>query len=82
MESPNQWPDNLVLIARCQADFAKRWEPERKYERHQFHDELLYLIHLVYREAQAPVLKQIADIVHLMPITFPIRAGAKPPGVK
>lgn len=64
----NQWPDNLKLIAQFQAHFAKRWEPERTYERRQFHDELLYLIHLVYREAQQPMVKQMAEMINRVPL--------------
>lgn len=83
MEPPNnEWPDDLKLIAQRQAAFAKRWQPFGRYEREEFHRELLELIHLIYREAQYPMVKQIEDMINRMPISWAPGSVTTASGIK
>lgn len=83
---PAEWPDNLKLITLVQMSFTKRWEPYGRYEREQFHCELLELVHLIYREAQQPALKQLGDIINRLPFSIetwpPSTKPPLPPEVK
>jgi len=63
----------LTRLADAQQRFIKRWQPEDPYDRYEFARELLYLVHLVYREAQAPLTKQLTEwvMLHPMPVLVP-----------
>ena len=66
MESAPQEQDDRLALTRlvdAQQRFTKRWKPEDPYYQDEFTRELLYLIHLVYREAQAPLTKQLTEWV-------------------
>jgi hypothetical protein len=61
-------PNNPQIIVDVQAQFEKRWAPaDDSYYREQFHQELAYLIHLIYREAQQPMIEHMAKILTLRP---------------
>lgn len=55
---------SLVSVAYAQADFLRRYAPMIE-ERHRvdFEREFAYLLHLIYREAQQPLVKQLTDFV-------------------
>lgn len=55
----------LMRLADAQEDFMQRYsllieDPRRSED---FRRELIYLIHLAYREAQEPLVKQLTDFV-------------------
>ena len=56
---------NLMNVASDSQDFLKRYSelmPDDR-RRDEFQRELMYLIHLVYREAQEPLVQQLRDFV-------------------
>ncbi len=54
----------LVSVAYAQTDFVRRWTPMLTEEhRHEFERELAYIVHLIYREAQQPLVQQLTDFV-------------------
>jgi len=56
---------NLMSLAAAQEDFVRRYAeyiPDDR-RRDDFTRELMYLIHLTYREAQAPMVKHITQIL-------------------
>lgn len=56
-EKPEDF-DRLTLYTR---DFIKRYEPEERRYRLDFERDLHFLIHLIYAEAQRPLLKTLSD---------------------
>jgi hypothetical protein len=56
---------NLMRLASAQDDFVQRYAsliPDDR-RRDDFRRDLIYLIHLAYREAQEPLVKQLTDFV-------------------
>ncbi len=71
----------LMRVADAQADFVRRYVemiPDDR-RRDDFHRELIYLIHLVYREAQEPLVKQITEFVmtHTRPFVIEKTLGER-----
>ena len=67
---------NVERLVTAQQDFIKRWKPDRvgfedRYVQEQFERDLFYLIHLIYNEAQKPLLKTIHDIALASPVKWP-----------
>lgn len=61
----NEEHHNLMSLAAAQADFVRRYSeliPDDR-RRDDFGRELMYLIHLCYREAQTPLVKQITEVL-------------------
>jgi len=66
----------LMRLADALADFLRRYSemiPDDR-RREDFQRELAYLIHLTYREAQQPLVKQITEFVtaHSRPLMFEV----------
>jgi len=55
----------LMSVAARQADFVRRYGSMLTDDRMRddFEREFIYLLHLVYREAQQPLVKQLTDFV-------------------
>jgi hypothetical protein len=56
---------SMMNLAHAQADFLERYSAMMPNDRSRddFWRELCYLIHLTYREAQQPLVKQLTDFV-------------------
>ncbi len=67
IEDLNRYEDHqrLMRLADAQADFLRRYAemiPDDR-RRDDFGRELIYLIHLAYREAQQPLVKQLTEFM-------------------
>lgn len=60
------------LFEAMMAAFVKEWEPEDRRERAQFHAEFHSLVRQIYRDAQQPLLDQLAKFAVAMPMQFMI----------
>ncbi len=58
----------IERLADTMQRFVKRWEPYEPREKDEFERDLYYLIHLTYREAQAPLTKQLTDYMMRSPM--------------
>lgn len=70
MENDQDAKDERILFHHMES-FWKRWAPEDRREAGEFHAELHNIVRHVYREAQAPLLKQLNAIIGAMPM-FPL----------
>lgn len=65
-EKARQEIDDRVFVQQME-QFWKRWAPEDRYEAATFHAELSMLIRQTYRDAQEPLMKQLAAWGAAMP---------------
>lgn len=65
----------IVSVAYAQTEFVRRYaEKIPEEDRIDFQRELAYLVHLIYREAQQPLVQQFTDVIVAQnrPLIFPI----------
>lgn len=56
------------ILHNCMEAFWKRWAPDDRREAAEFQADLHNIVRQVYREAQAPVLKQLGVVASALPL--------------